>query len=320
MTSLVPDTRIKAVRRFNRLYTRIIGALDAGLVRTPYSLAEARMLYELLQRGTTEVTELRRELDLDAGYLSRLLSQLASDGLVMKGKSVGDARRQTVWLTEEGIEAAGTLDQRATDQIRALLDPMAESDQRDLIDAMRVISDRIGGQPDTGALLLRPPGPGDFGWVIERHGALYAQEYGWDSTFEAMVARIVADYIENRDPVRDAGWIAEVDGRQAGCVFCVQAGEGPANETRAKLRMLLVEPTARGLGVGSRLVDQCVQFATSAGYRRLTLWTNDVLVAARRIYERAGFRLVDEQPHRSFGHDLVGQTLRLDLPVTPAET
>jgi DNA-binding MarR family transcriptional regulator/GNAT superfamily N-acetyltransferase len=315
MTSLVPDTRIKAVRRFNRLYTRIIGALDAGLVHTPYSLAEARVLYELAQRDITEVADLRRELDLDAGYLSRLLSQLASDGLVEKGKSAGDARKQTVRLTKEGIEAAGTLDQRATEQIRELLDPMTESDQHDLVDAMRVISDRIGERSGTSAVVLRPPGPGDFGWVIQRHGALYAHEFDWDNTFEAMVARIVADYIENRDPVRDAGWIAEVDGRPVGCVFCVQA-----DENTAKLRMLLVEPVARGLGVGSRLVDQCVRFATSAGYRTLTLWTNDVLVAARRIYQRAGFRLVDEQPHHSFGHDLVGQTWRLDLPVTPAET
>jgi DNA-binding MarR family transcriptional regulator/GNAT superfamily N-acetyltransferase len=320
MDSNVPSARIDAVRQFNRLYTKVIGALDAGLVHTPYSLTEARLLYELFQREVTEVADLRGELDLDAGYLSRLLSQLASDGLVIRDKSATDSRRQVVRLTTAGVEAATMLTQRATAQVRDLLGTMAEPDQRALVDAMRTISQLINGPSGADAVVLRPPRAGDYGWVIERHGALYAKEYGWDATFEALVATVVADYIKNYDSALDASWIAEVAGRPVGCVFCVHTADPSAGSAAAsagpkvaKLRLLLVEPSARGLGVGTRLVDECIRFARSAGYRTLTLWTNDVLVAARRIYERAGFQLVSEERHHSFGHELIGENWELQL-------
>ena len=301
-------SRISAVRRFNRGYTKILGMLAEGLVDTPYSLTEARVLFELNQRDNTEVTALRTELDLDAGYLSRLLARFETDGLITRGKSAADGRRQVIDLTEPGRTAAKMLDERANDQVRDLLDRLTDDDQRKLVAAMDLIRERLEGTPSDRMMVLRPPAPGDFGWVIERHGAIYAQEYRWDLSYEALVARIVADYAEKHDPAREAAWIAEVNGERVGSVFCVRK-----DDTTAKLRLLLVEPSARGLGVGGRLVDECLRFATLSGYRTIELWTNSVLTGARRIYRDRGFKLTESTPHHSFGHDLIGETWRLDL-------
>jgi DNA-binding MarR family transcriptional regulator/GNAT superfamily N-acetyltransferase len=301
--------RVAAVRDFNRFYTRVIGVLSEGLVRTPYSLTEARVIFELAQRDRTEVAALRRDLGLDPGYLSRMLGRFESDGLVAREMSTVDARRQVVGLTDQGRRAFKTLDHRSAEDIGRLLDGLDEGRQRRLLAAMAEVRDLLDGAPKPPATLtLREPGPGDLGWVVARNGAIYAEEYGWDATYEALVARIVADFVEHRDPGRERGWIAELDGERVGCVFCVRA-----DDTTAKLRLLLVEPAARGTGVGGRLVDECLAFARGAGYTAMTLWTNDVLRAARRIYERAGFTLVAMQPHHSFGHDLVGETWRRTL-------
>ncbi|MDP9069291.1 MAG: helix-turn-helix domain-containing GNAT family N-acetyltransferase [Actinomycetota bacterium] len=302
------DERVAVVRRFNRSYTKVLGLLRDRLLETPYSLTEARVLFELAQRGQTDLSELRRELDLDAGYLSRILGRFEEQALVERTRSTADARRQVIRLTEAGRDAFQVLDARSGDEIRALLVRLSEDQQRRLIRAMREIEDIVAPQDSLRAVVLRPPRSGDFGWVVERHGAIYAAEYGWDETFEALVARIVADYIDRRDPKQDAAWIAEVEGDRVGCVFCMKK-----TDEVAQLRILLVEPSARGMGVGARLVDECIRFARAASYRRMMLWTNDVLDAARRIYERAGFKLVEENAHHSFGHDLIGQNWELEL-------
>jgi DNA-binding MarR family transcriptional regulator/GNAT superfamily N-acetyltransferase len=297
--------RIDAVRAFNRFYTRLIGVVSEGLLETPYSLTEARVIFELAQRDLCEVADLRRSLDLDAGYLSRILSRFAADGLIRRERSADDARRQVTGLTGRGREVFRDLDARSGEQIGEILAGLPEEDQRRLVGAMEAIEGILGEGRKPQMYVLRPLGPGDFGWVVQRHGALYAAEYGWDVTFEALVARVVADYVEGG---RGDAWIAEVDGEPAGCVFCV-----PKDERVAQLRLLLVEPSARGLGIGGRLVEECVRYARQHGYEELVLWTNDVLASARRIYQRAGFELMDEGPHHSFGHDLVEQTWRLKL-------
>lgn len=300
--------RVARVRAFNRLYTGVIGVLDEGLVGTEYSLSEARVLYELEQQGVTEVTELRRRLGMDAGYASRLLGRLETRGLLTRERSSADARRQIIGLTEEGRSAQHALEQRTIDQIGKLLGRFTDEDQHRLLNSMRTIGTLVGEQPGDHTIVLRPPRPGDLGWVVQRNGAIYAQEYGWDATYEALVARIVADYVENRDAAREMAWIAELGGERAGCVFCVRG----ADEHTAKLRLLLVEPGARGHGLGTRLVAECVAFAKAHGYTAIELWTNSVLTAARAIYAKTGFRLVDSAPHRSFGADLVGETWRLE--------
>jgi DNA-binding MarR family transcriptional regulator/GNAT superfamily N-acetyltransferase len=302
-----PD-EVSAVRAFNRFYTNTIGVLGEGLLRTPYSLTQARVIFELAQRDATDLLHLRRLLRLDAGYLSRIVSRFEADGVATRAQSETDGRRQVLRLTEQGRVVFRVLDRRSAAEIRALLSALGPQERRRLVGAMRTIQDtlaeRAGGEP----CVLRPPGAGDFGWVVQRHGTLYAREYCWDESFEALVARIVADYVDHRDPEREAAWIAELGDEPVGCVLCVRS-----EETVAQLRLLLVEPAARGLGIGGRLVDQCIEFARASGYEHLVLWTNDVLEDARRIYERAGFELVREQPHRSFGRRLVGQTWRLAL-------
>jgi DNA-binding MarR family transcriptional regulator/GNAT superfamily N-acetyltransferase len=300
--------RVATVRSFNRFYTSVIGLLSEGLLETPYTLTEARVMFELAQSDATEVPVLRQTLGLDAGYLSRVLGRLETRGLLKREQAKTDARRQRVRLTAGGRRAFRTLDRRSATEVAELLDKLTDEEQRDLVSAMAAIQKLLEGPRLPHALVLRPPHSGDFGWVVHRHGVNYAQEYGWDETFEALVARIVADFADARDPRREAAWIAELDGDTVGCVFCVKK-----EESVAQLRLLLVEPRARGKGVGTRLCDQCVRFARSAGYKRLMLWTNDVLEDARRIYERAGFELVEEERHRSFGHDLVGQNWWLTL-------
>ncbi len=299
---------IARVRAFNRFYTNVIGVLSEKLVRSPYSLTEARVIFELAHRAATEVTVLRRELDLDAGYLSRLLARFDADGLITRERSESDARRQVIRLTDAGRDAYAMLGERADDDVRAVLEPLTEENRRRLVAAMDTIEGVLAQARRPVAYVLRPLRPGDIGWVVHRHGVLYAEEYGWDSTFEALVARVVADYIDKHDARRENAWIAEVDGEPVGCVFCVRR-----DDTTAQLRLLLVEPSARGMGIGARLVDECLAFARRAGYRSIMLWTNDVLSAARRIYERGGFELAEQGEHHSFGHDLVEQIWHRDL-------
>jgi DNA-binding MarR family transcriptional regulator/GNAT superfamily N-acetyltransferase len=304
MIGLVDD-----VRGFNRFYTRVLGLLRPDLAGSAFGLTEARVLFELAHSDEVAVSDLRRELDLDAGYLSRILSAFAESGLVTREQSASDGRRQVVRLTTDGRQAFADLDRLQATAIDSLLAPLDDAQRSELVAAMAQIRRVLNGPPRRDGLVLRAPEPGDLGWVIERHGARYATDYGWDATFEALVARIVADFAERQDTRHEAAWIAELDGQRVGCVFCTAADSADT----AQLRLLLVEPSGRGRGVGSRLVDECLRFAKRAGYTRITLWTNDVLVAARRIYERAGFVRDRREPHHSFGHDLVGEYWSRDL-------
>jgi DNA-binding MarR family transcriptional regulator/GNAT superfamily N-acetyltransferase len=298
-------TRIEAVRAFNRFYTRRVGALANGLLGTDHPLPQARVLYELGQRDVTAVHDLRATLDLDAGYLSRLLSSL--DGLVDRRPSPTDARRQEVRLTPKGRKAFEELDARSKTEIRELLERLTDADQRRLLAAMHALEDAWNGGTTARTFTLREPRPGDMGWVVQRHGALYHEEHGFDQTFEALVAQIVAEFMERDDP-RERAWIADVAGEPAGCIFCVRQ-----TEETAKLRLLLVEPDARGMGIGARLVEQCVEFAEQAGYTSMTLWTQSILEDAQRLYRRAGFTMTGSKAHHSFGRDLVDQTWTLEL-------
>lgn len=307
MSSVVPPDRIDAVRAFNRFYTSIIGVLNEGLLQTPYSLTEARVVFELARRDAWEVAELRRSLDLDAGYLSRMLARFEADGLIVRGRAEGDARRQSARLTDRGREVFRDLDSRSTAQIERILAGLAEDEQRRLLGAMAAIEGILGEHPRPASYLLRPLGPGDLGWVVQRHGVLYAAEYGYNAAFETLVARVVADYAEGHGP-GDNAWIAEIDGRPAGTIFCVREGDRVA-----RLRLLLVEPFARGRGVGGRLVEECVRFARRSGYEEIVLWTHDILGDARRLYERAGFELTGEEPSEEYGPPLNEQTWRLKL-------
>jgi DNA-binding MarR family transcriptional regulator/GNAT superfamily N-acetyltransferase len=305
---LVTGERVSTVRAFNRFYTNVIGALRAELLDTPYSLTEARVLFELGRADVVQVADLRQILDMDRGHLSRLLARFEGDGLLVKERSAADGRRQVIRLSDQGRATFDMLGSRADEEVRNLLAPLSESEQGSLVEAMKTIQ-AIFEQPGSqSSVVIRPLGPGDLGWVVHRHGVLYAREYGWDETFEGLVAHIVADYAGNRDDRREAARIAEVDGEPAGSVFCTKR-----EDHVAQLRLLLVEPSARGKGVGSQLVDECIRFARRAGYRKMMLWTNDVLTAARRIYERAGFELIEEGRHRSFGKNLVEQTWVLEL-------
>jgi DNA-binding MarR family transcriptional regulator/GNAT superfamily N-acetyltransferase len=324
---------VAAVRAFNRFYTNVIGLVHGMYLDMPYSLTEARLLFELTQREVTAVADLRRVLDIDPGYLSRVLSRFEADGLITRARAGRDARRQEIRLTSGGRAAAAELDVRSVRQVGALLDGV---DRGRLLGAMREISGLLGDEhPDGDAhpggdgaagsrgtrlhtVVLREPRPGDLGWVVHRHGAVYAADYGWNGDFERWVARIIADYMDNPDPGRAAAWIAEVDGAPAGSVLCVPDeghgdGEDSGDGGTARLRVLLVERWARGLGIGGRLVDETLLFARQAGYRRITLSTYDILASARRIYQAAGFTLVHEEPEHAFGQDLTAQEWARDL-------
>jgi DNA-binding MarR family transcriptional regulator/GNAT superfamily N-acetyltransferase len=302
---------IQSVRSFNRFYTRRIGVLEERLLRTPFSLAEARILYELGTRKSVIATELQHELDLDFGYLSRILRSLEKRRLIRRSRSSADGRRHNLTLSASGRAAFRGLDARSRDEIGRMLERIPATGRRQLLDAMtaieRVLVNDNKSQVNS-RVRLRAHRPGDMGWVVERHGSLYAREYGWDERFEGIVAGIVADFIHNFDPKRERCWIAELNGRRVGSVFLVRK-----NQRTARLRLLLVEPEMRGSGLGSRLVDECIAFARRVGYERVTLWTNNVLHAARRIYERNGFKLVEEEPHALFGRGLIGQTWELKL-------
>jgi len=311
------QTRIDTIRRFNRFYTGRIGVLHEGLLDSSFTLTESRLLWELAHRDRLTATELARTLDLDPGYLSRLLGGFKARALIKSTRSKDDARHQHLSLTAAGKRAFAPLDTRSQADVSALLAPLAEAQQQQLLQSMARI-ERLLGEPAPRAapFQLRPQRAGDIGWVVARHGALYADEYGWDMGFEALVARIAADFIERFDPAREACWIAERDGANIGSIFLVQARDettSAAIDGSAQLRMLLVEPAARGLGLGVRLVDECTQFARRVGYRKIVLWTNRNLLAARGIYRKAGYVLTHTEPHHSFGHDLVGETWELSL-------
>lgn len=298
---------VAETRRFNRFYTRVAGFLDEKLTHSRFTLTEARVVFELAHRDAPVASEIARDLGLDPAYLARLLKKFAAAGLVERSRSDVDGRRRDLLLTPSGRAAFDELQARADAEMGALLEPVPAHDLPGLGRAMRAIA-RILGPHAAPAVALRAHRPGDVGWVISRQGALYAGEYGWDITFEALVAEIGAAFIRNFDADREGCWIAELDGERAGAVFLVRDGDGTA-----RLRLLHVEAWARGHGLGTMLVDACIAKARAAGYRRLVLWTNDVLVSARRIYQAAGFRLVGEERHRSFGKDLVGQDWELDL-------
>ncbi|MEU3165124.1 bifunctional helix-turn-helix transcriptional regulator/GNAT family N-acetyltransferase [Streptosporangium sp. NPDC006930] len=285
------ERHVADVRAFNRFYTGHIGLLHQGILDSSYSLTEVRVLFELDRAGRMEASELRRLLDLDAGYLSRMLGRFEGEGLVVRERSAVDARRQVVELTGEGRARFAGFDERAAAEVHELLAGLTEEDRGRLVASMTTIEEILGRAPKPDRpYVIRPPRPGDLGWVVYRHGTLYSQEQGWGMDFEALVARVVADYVNDHDPRREAGWIAEVDGERAGCVFCVRR-----DDETAQLRMLLVEPSARGMGIGTHLVDECMRFARAAGYRRMMLWTRDVLLGARRIYRAAGFELVEKE-------------------------
>lgn len=302
-------TAVDAVRRFNRFYTRQIGVLQEGLLHSPYSLTEVRVMSELAHRRQATAKELTGEIGLDPGYLSRILRLFDQQGLLVKEPSPRDKREVRLRLSRKGGEVFQELDTRSDREVAAMLRRLSASQQKTLLAAMHAIKDVLSPVAEPRAsCLLRPPLPGDMGWVVYRHGALYAHEYGWDERFEALVADIVAKFVQNFDSRRERCWIAERDGEIVGCVFLVKK-----SETVAKLRLLLVEPSARGLGIGKRLVAECIQFARRAGYRKLTLWTQSNLAAARGIYRNAGFKIVHRQRHRDFGYDLVSETWTLTL-------
>jgi DNA-binding MarR family transcriptional regulator/N-acetylglutamate synthase-like GNAT family acetyltransferase len=299
---------VARVRSFNRFYTALIGVLERKLLHSPFSLTEARVLYELAHRDPSVATEIGADLGLDSGYLSRILRRFEQQGLILRRAASGDGRRQDVTLTEAGREAFAALDLRSSEDVAAMISALTAERQERLVKAMAEIEILLNPRARAEAFVIRDHRPGDVGWVVQRHGALYAEEYGWDSSFEAMVAEIAAKFLREFDPARERCWIAEREGERVGSVFLVRE-----NADVARLRLLLVEPSVRGHGLGRRLVEECLRFARQTGYRRVTLWTNANLHAARRIYETCGFRLVAEEPHHSFGKDLVGQTWEKEL-------
>lgn len=308
-----PDTetgqRIAAVRRFSRFYTRQVGALEEGLLNTPFSLTEARVMYELGQRATATATELGQELGLDAGYLSRMLRGFHERGLIDRRTSDTDARQSRISLTEAGRAAFAQLDAASGLEIGAMLGALPAVEQDRLVRAMGTVQAVLGAGADGGEpYVLRDPRPGDLGWVVQVHGELYEREYGWDVRFEGLVADVVGGFVRGWDPARERCWIAERHGENVGSIFLVRG-----TDEVAKLRLLIVDPRARGLGIGTRLVRECIAFARGAGYRTISLWTNDVLAGARRIYAAEGFRVVATEVHDSFGLPLTAETWELDL-------
>jgi DNA-binding MarR family transcriptional regulator/N-acetylglutamate synthase-like GNAT family acetyltransferase len=316
-TSADIDPQVAALRAFNRFYTRRIGVLDERLYGSGFTLPQSRVLWELAHHEGLTATELARRLDLDPGYLSRLLAGLKERRLIRARRSPIDARQSLLALSAAGHRAFAPIDAHSQAQTAALLAPLGEPGRRQLLQATRTIEQLLGA-PRAGdtAVLLRPHRAGDIGWVISRHGAIYAQEYGWNLEFEGLVAQIAGQFLLRFDATREACWIAERDGLPLGCVFLVQARDEATGEPEpgtAQLRLLIVEPAARGLGLGARLAAECERFARQAGYARIRLWTQSILTAARAIYRKAGYRLVATEPHRSFGADLVGENWELTL-------
>jgi DNA-binding MarR family transcriptional regulator/N-acetylglutamate synthase-like GNAT family acetyltransferase len=303
------EAHAEPIRSFNRFYTKQIGLLREGLLKTPFSLTQARVLYELGRNPGIRSTSLVEELGLDPGYLSRLLKSFEGQGLIKRSGSTDDRRVNRLSLTAKGRAEFKRLDSRSRAEIGEMLEGMTGFQRERLVNSMTAIRELLDSHAEAApGFILRAHQPGDIGWVIARHGELYAREYRWDSSFEGLVAEIAGAFLRRFDERRERCWVAERGGERLGCVFLIGHSKNVA-----KLRLLLVEPSARGLGIGARLVGECIAFARQSGYRKLTLWTNDILQAARRIYERAGFRLVKEEKHHSFGHDLVGQFWELRL-------
>ncbi len=301
--------QIDAVRRFNRFYTREVGALGERLLRSPYSLTEVRVLYELAHAPHATASDLVVKLDLDAGYLSRILARFERAGLIRRQRSTDDARSVRLSLTDKGAKTIAPLERASQNEVAERLGVLSSDERARLLGAMATIETLLGDRESPRVpYVLRPHRPGDIGWVVSRHGGLYASEYGWDVQFEALVAEIAAKFLREFNPKRECCWIAEREGRNVGSAFVVEK-----SKTVAQLRLLIVEPSARGLGIGHRLVEECIRFARDCGYKTLMLWTNDILHAARRIYQQAGFQLVSQEKHHSFGHDLVGQNWSLKL-------
>jgi DNA-binding MarR family transcriptional regulator/GNAT superfamily N-acetyltransferase len=313
----VAEDRITAVRRFNRFYTRQIGVLRKTFLDSPYSLGEARVLYEIARGDAPTASEVGRALDLDAGYLSRVLRNFEKRGLIQRTASASDARQSHLTLTPRGHKDYAPLELRSQRDVGAMLGRLSAEHQLRLIGAMTTIQTLLGGNAETAApqtlaaerrYILRPPRPGDFGWIVKRHAELYAQEYQWIEPFEGVCAQIVADFANKNDPQRERAWIAEMDGENIGCVFL--AADSPK---LARIRLLLVDPKARGLGLGAHLVDECIGFARRAGYEKITLWTHSVLTAARHIYQKAGFKLMRSEERISFGQPVVSEHWDLEL-------
>jgi DNA-binding MarR family transcriptional regulator/GNAT superfamily N-acetyltransferase len=303
------EQRVGAIRRFNRLYTKRIGVLQDGFLQTPFSLAEARVLYELSRREKLTATEVAAELGLDHGYLSRILRGFGERGLVVKTASPNDRRQSLLSLTVKGRMAFAPLDHGSQKEVAGMIGKLSAADQERVVAAMRTIESLLAETPSADAhYVLRPPRPGDMGWIVSRHGALYGEEYGWDERLEALCAEIVATFVRNFDARRERCWIAERDGENVGSVMLVKD-----TEEIARLRLLLVEPKARGLGIGARLVEECLRFAREARYKKITLWTHRVLIAARHIYEQEGCKLVDSSKHNEFGKEPTGETWDLEL-------
>lgn len=309
MTQIENRNDISALRAFNRVYTRRLGLLNAHLDKSPFTLTEARILYEIAHRTALTAADIMRTLGLDRGQLSRTLKRFTERGLIETSEHPDGGRSRPIQLTDAGRKAFSALERNTCDAVGELLDGLQPDQRRNLLTAASTIMHIFDGEQRPRDVQLRSLRAGDLGWIIHRQAVLYTAEYGWNSDYEALVARILADFTETFDPTHDAAWVAELDDRVVGSVFLVK-GDQPRS---GKLRLLYVEPDARGAGVGAKLVDACIERARAVGDERLTLWTNSILAAARRLYERAGFRLVDEAPHHSFGVDLIGQTWELDL-------
>lgn len=303
------DRQVSAIRAFNRFYTRKIGVVD-GMASRPFSLAEARVLYELANREKPTATEIREELGLDAGYMSRILRGFERRKLVTREQSKRDERQRFLSLTAKGRKAFAALDERSNRDVGAMIDAVSPTESRRLIEAVETVRRLLGDKPEPARTpyLLRMHQPGDMGWIVCRQAILYSEEYAWDGTYEALAAEIVAKFIKSYDPNWERAWVAEKDGDRVGAVLVMKE-----SEESAKLRLLHVEPQARGLGIGKRLVEECVRFARQAGYRKMTLWTQSILHAARHIYKQAGFRVVGEEKHHSFGKDLTAEIWELNL-------
>lgn len=302
------DSRVAAVRGFNRFYTKKIGLLRGGVLDSKFSLSEARVLYELAHRKTTTASELSQDLGFDAGYLSRILQRFASQGLISRRQSATDGRQTILTLTPRGGEAYAPLNRRQNAEVAAMLDEIPESEQTRAIAAMRQIETAFSASSAVEPYIIRTHQPGDIGWVIGKHGEIYAREYGWNITFEAYVAGVTSKFVQEFNPERERCWIAERNGRNAGSVFLFDKGDNVA-----QLRMLIVDPEARGLGIGHRLVEECIRFARQCRYTKMTLWTVDILTAARKIYTQTGFKLTESTPIRQFGHDHADEIWELAL-------
>jgi len=303
--------QVNAIRAFNRFYTRKIGVLD-GLASSPFSLAEARVLYELANRRQPTATDIRKELGLDAGYMSRILRDFERRKFVTRERSRTDERERFLSLTSKGRSAFAPLDARSNRNVAAMLEALSPTERKQLVDSVQTVRRLLGDLAEAKtSYLLRPHQPGDMGWIVHRQAILYADEYGWDGTYETLAAEIVAQFIKHYDPKREHAWVAEKDGERVGAVFVAKG-----SDQIVKLRLLHVERQARGLGIGKRLVEECIRFARQAGYEKMTLWTQSILHAARHIYKMAGFQVVHEEKHHSFGKDLTAETWELNLTTT----